>query len=78
MTIKYTKTKKLALEARILFDGAALVTAEAIDPLEVPENSGEVDSLKAGNGRRPYPLMTMRRIHCLHKGYNLSDPANNT
>lgn len=30
---------------------------------------------KAGNGRRPYPLTIMRRIHCMQHGYNLSDPA---
>ncbi|MCW8885082.1 MAG: IS5 family transposase [Motiliproteus sp.] len=30
---------------------------------------------KAGNGRRPYPLMTMLRIHCMQHWYNLSDPA---
>lgn len=30
---------------------------------------------KQGNGRRPYPLTTMLRIHCLQQWYNLSDPA---
>ncbi|GJA51822.1 transposase InsH for insertion sequence element IS5T [Aeromonas caviae] len=30
---------------------------------------------KAGNGRRPYPLETMLRIHCLQHWYNLSDGA---
>lgn len=30
---------------------------------------------KAGNGRRPYPLSTMLRIHCMQLFYNLSDPA---
>lgn len=30
---------------------------------------------KAGNGRRPYPLMTMLRIHCIQQWYSLSDPA---
>jgi len=28
---------------------------------------------KAGNGRRPYPLQTMFRIHYLRHWYNLSD-----
>ncbi|MBE0170314.1 transposase, partial [Klebsiella michiganensis] len=28
---------------------------------------------KAGNGRRPYPLETMLRIHCMQQWYNLSD-----
>lgn len=30
---------------------------------------------KPGNGRRPYPLSTMLRIHCMQLFYNLSDPA---
>jgi len=29
----------------------------------------------AGNGRRPYPLSVMVRIHCLQLFYNLSDPG---
>jgi IS5 family transposase len=30
---------------------------------------------KAGKGRRPYPLSSMLRIHCLQQWYGLSDPA---
>jgi len=30
---------------------------------------------KAGNGRPPYPLETMLRIHCIQHWYNMSDPA---
>jgi transposase, IS5 family len=30
---------------------------------------------KAGNGRRPYPLSTMLRIHSMQQLYSLSDPA---
>ena len=30
---------------------------------------------KAGRGRRPYPLRTMLRVHCVQLFYNLSDPA---
>ena len=30
---------------------------------------------KAGNGRRPYPLETMLRIHCMQQWYSLSDGA---
>ena len=30
---------------------------------------------KAGNGRLPYPLETMLRIHCMQHWYNLSDGA---
>ena len=29
---------------------------------------------KAGRGRRPYPLRTMLRVHCVQLFYNLSDP----
>ena len=30
---------------------------------------------KAGNGRRPYPLSTMLRLHCIQQWYSMSDPA---
>lgn len=30
---------------------------------------------KGNNGRPPYPLQTMLRVHCLQLFYNLSDPA---
>ena len=30
---------------------------------------------KAGRGRRPYPLGTMLRVHCVQLFYNLSDPG---
>ena len=30
---------------------------------------------KPGNGRRPYPLRVMLRVHCMQLFYNLSDPA---
>ncbi len=30
---------------------------------------------KAGNGRRPYPLAAMLRVHCVQLFYNLSDPG---
>ena len=30
---------------------------------------------KAGNGRTPYPLSTMLRIHCMQQWYSLSYPA---
>ncbi len=30
---------------------------------------------KAGNGRKPYPLPTMLRIHCMQQWYSMSDPA---
>ena len=30
---------------------------------------------KAGRGRRPYPVGTMLRVHCVQLFYNLSDPG---
>jgi IS5 family transposase len=30
---------------------------------------------KSGNGRQPYPLKVMLRLHCMQLFYNLSDPA---
>ena len=30
---------------------------------------------KAGNGRRPYSLETMFRIHCMQQWYSLGDEA---
>ena len=30
---------------------------------------------KPGNGRRPYPLMTMLRTHCIQQWYSMSNPA---
>ena len=30
---------------------------------------------EAGNGRRPYPLSVMLRVHCVQLFYNLSDPG---
>ena len=30
---------------------------------------------KPGQGRRPYPLPVMLRIHCVQLFYNLSDPG---
>lgn len=44
-------------------------------PWQRLENQIEPFYPKAGNGRRPYPLSVMLRIHCLQQWYNLSDPA---
>ncbi len=30
---------------------------------------------KVGNGRQPYPLSSLLRIHCLQHWYELNDPA---
>ncbi len=30
---------------------------------------------KAGRGRRPYPLSSMLRVHCVQLFYNVSDPG---
>lgn len=48
---------------------------ETLIPWNRLENKLEPYYPKAGNGRRPYPLATMLRIHCMQLFYNLSDPA---
>ena len=30
---------------------------------------------KVGNGRKPYPLIVILRVHCMQLFYNLSGPA---
>ena len=48
---------------------------ETLVPWKRMESVVEPHYPKPGNGRRPYPLMTMLRIHCLQQWYSLSDPA---
>lgn len=48
---------------------------EALVPWQRIEAVIEPYYPKPGNGRRPYPLITMLRIHCLQQWYSLSDPA---
>jgi len=43
-------------------------------PWNRPESSIEPYYPRAGNGRRPYRLSTMLRIHCMQQWYSLSDP----
>ncbi|OZG41228.1 IS5/IS1182 family transposase, partial [Aeromonas sp. A35_P] len=52
-----------------------LARMEAVLPW--PRMLGVIEPVypKAGNGRRPYPLDTMLRIHCMQQWYNLSDGA---
>lgn len=52
-----------------------LTEMEQVVPWEKLEQVIEPHYPKAGNGRRPYPLSTMLRIHCLQQWYALSDPA---
>ena len=44
-------------------------------PWERLESTIEPFCPKAGNGRRPYPMSTMLRIHCLQQWCCLSDPT---
>ena len=44
-------------------------------PWDLLEEQIEPHYPKAGNGRRPYPLSVMLRVHCMQLFYNLSDPA---
>lgn len=52
-----------------------LTRMETLVPWSRLESVIEPHYPKAGNGRKPYPLMTMLRIHCLQQWYSLSDPA---
>lgn len=44
-------------------------------PWKQMENKIRRHYAKPGNGRKPYPLSVMLRIHCMQLFYNLSDPA---
>ena len=48
---------------------------ELLIPWQRLESVIEPHYPKAGNGRRPYPLATMLRIHCMQQWYSMSDPA---
>lgn len=48
---------------------------DSLIPWKQMENKVRRHYAKAGNGRKPYPLDVMLRIHCLQLFYNLSDPA---
>ncbi|SEG88930.1 IS5 family transposase [Marinobacterium lutimaris] len=48
---------------------------EKLIPWQRLESVIEPHYPKAGNGRRPYPLSTMLRIHCMQQWYSMSDPA---
>lgn len=48
---------------------------EALIPWKQLENKVRRYYAKEGNGRKPYPLSVMLRVHCMQLFYNLSDPA---
>lgn len=48
---------------------------EKLTPWHRLESVIEPHYPKAGNGRKPYPLPTMLRIHCMQQWYSISDPA---
>lgn len=52
-----------------------LAEMEQVVPWDRLERLIEPHYPKAGNGRQPYPLATMLRIHFLQQWYGLSDPA---
>ena len=52
-----------------------LARMDGLIPWEQLEARIEPFYPKAGRGRRPYPLSTMLRIHCVQLFYNLSDPG---
>ncbi|HHQ4642760.1 TPA: IS5 family transposase [Aeromonas veronii] len=62
---KRSKTRKELFLARMEALLPWAIMLEVIEPVYP----------KAGNGRRPYPLDTMLRIHCMQQWYSLSDGA---
>ncbi|EAQ63570.1 IS5Y transposase [Marinomonas sp. MED121] len=52
-----------------------LARMNTLMPWERLETQIEPLSPKAGKERRPFPLSTMFRIHCLQHWYNISDPT---
>jgi IS5 family transposase len=52
-----------------------LAEMEKVVPWDRLEQRIEQHYPKAGNGRHPYPLSTMLRIHFLQQWYSLSDPT---
>jgi IS5 family transposase len=48
---------------------------EKLIPWQRLESVIEPHYPKPGNGRKPYPLPTMLRIHCMQQWYSMSDPA---
>lgn len=52
-----------------------LAEMERVIPWSILLDLIEPFYLKAGNGRRPYPLKVMLRIHLMQNWFGLSDPA---
>ena len=52
-----------------------LAKMDRLIPWERLERRIEPFYAKAGRGRRPYPLGTMLRVHCVQLFYNVSDPG---
>ena len=52
-----------------------LAKMDRLIPWERLERRIEPFYPKAGRGRRPYPLGTMLRVHCVQLFYNVSDPG---
>ena len=52
-----------------------LAKMDGLIPWERLERRIEPHYPKPGGGRRPYPLGTMLRVHCVQLFYNLSDPG---
>ena len=66
---EYAGKRKQTRRERFLAEMEAVVPWDALLALIEPAYP------KAGNGRRPYPLKAMLRIHLLQNWYSYSDPA---
>ncbi len=65
----FRKSKHVTLKEKFLSKMEVIVPWIALEDLIAPYYP------KAGNGRRPYPLSSMLRIHCFQQSYRLSDAA---
>jgi len=60
---------------RFKVESAFLEEMEKSVPWEKLESIIKPQYPKAGNGRRPYKLSSMLRIHIMQHWYNMSDPG---
>ncbi len=65
--LEHDRKKRRTRRERFLEKRAALIPWERLEPRIEPVYP------KAGQGRRPYPLGVMLRVHCVQLFYNLSD-----
>jgi len=65
--LDFRKSKHVTRKEKFLAKMDLIIPWHALDELIAPYYP------KAGNGRRPYPLSSILRVHCLQQWYSLSD-----